>query len=92
MNIAHIEKKGDQLLTEFGLKMAPVPVETIVTHFGIQVSYASSDEYSGILIRKIFNIGPLMAIAKKTTVNQIITVYEIDRASHSSAVAAGSKV
>ncbi|PIT88668.1 MAG: hypothetical protein COU29_02785 [Candidatus Magasanikbacteria bacterium CG10_big_fil_rev_8_21_14_0_10_36_32] len=46
-----IQAKVRKLLTDFDVSRAPVPVEQIAQQLGIQVSYAPSTEYSGMLIR-----------------------------------------
>ncbi|MBI2037836.1 MAG: ImmA/IrrE family metallo-endopeptidase [Candidatus Magasanikbacteria bacterium] len=45
-------EKTKEILDSFGIKKAPVPVEYIVAQYGINISYAPSKEYSGVLIRK----------------------------------------
>ncbi|HSR88793.1 MAG TPA: ImmA/IrrE family metallo-endopeptidase [Candidatus Udaeobacter sp.] len=55
-----IQAKVRKILTHFKVTEAPVPVEQIAEKMNIQISYAPSVEYSGILIRK--NGGALMGI------------------------------
>jgi Zn-dependent peptidase ImmA (M78 family) len=45
-------EKSKEILDSFGIKNAPVPVEYVVAQYGINISYAPSKDYSGILIRK----------------------------------------
>lgn len=40
------------LLEEFSIKSVPVPIEEMVEKGGIEISYAPSAEYSGMLLRK----------------------------------------
>ena len=47
-----IQKKVTEIFQQFGITEVPVPVEDIVEKLGIRISYAPSDEYSGMLIRK----------------------------------------
>lgn len=55
-----IQAKVRKILTHFKVTGAPVPVEQIAEKMNIQINYAPSFEYSGILIRK--NGGALMGI------------------------------
>ena len=41
-----------KVLKDFSITSVPVDVETIVKKMGIEISYAPSNDYSGILIRK----------------------------------------
>ena len=45
-------KKTKEILEHFSIKKAPVPVEHIIAQYGINIGYAPSDNYSGVLIRK----------------------------------------
>jgi len=55
-----IQAKIRLLLSKFDVSQAPVPVEQIAEKMNIQISYAPSSEYSGMLIRK--GNGALMGI------------------------------
>ena len=44
--------KSNEILKTFSISSAPIPVESIAESLGIKISYAPSNEYSGILIRK----------------------------------------
>jgi len=44
--------KIKKILEDFLIESAPVPVEVIAKKMGIEISYAPSADYSGILIRK----------------------------------------
>lgn len=52
MNKKRLEVGTQKILTKFGIRQAPIPIEEIAASFKIKISYASSDDYSGILIRK----------------------------------------
>ncbi len=52
MNKQIVELKAQKILIEFGIYNPPVPIEEIVDKLGIKVSFAPSNDYSGILIRK----------------------------------------
>ncbi len=55
-----VQAKIRRILSHFKISQAPVPVEQIAEKMNIQISYAPSSEYSGILIRK--EGGALMGI------------------------------
>jgi len=55
-----IQIKIRALLSQFKVTQAPIPVEQIAEKMNIQISYAPSSEYSGMLIRK--GDGALMGI------------------------------
>ena len=44
--------KINKILQDFSIQSAPIPVEVIAQKMGIEISYAPSTDYSGILIRK----------------------------------------
>lgn len=50
--IKNIEVRVRMILSEHQIAKAPVIVEDIAKKMGIQVNYAPSDKYSGMLIRK----------------------------------------
>lgn len=50
--IKNIEIEARKLLSKYEVSEVPVPVEDIAKNMGIKISYAPSDEYSGMLIRK----------------------------------------
>lgn len=50
--IKNIEIEARKLLTKFEITGVPIQVDDIAKKMGIQISYAPSDEYSGMLIRK----------------------------------------
>lgn len=52
ITIKRIEIESRKYLDKFDIKQAPVPIEDIAEKMGIKISYAPSDEYSGMLIRK----------------------------------------
>lgn len=52
INRKRIEVEAQKLLTRFGAGIIPVPVEDIVKQLGIRLSFAPSEDYSGILIKK----------------------------------------
>lgn len=47
-----IEKKAEEILSEFNIKTIPTPVEEISNRLSIQISRAPSKDFSGLLIRK----------------------------------------
>lgn len=47
-----INKKIKKILDDFNIKEAPVPVEEVITKLGIKISYAPSNDYSGMIIKK----------------------------------------
>lgn len=52
MNKTIIELQAQKILNKFSIRQAPVPIEEIVAKLGIKMSYAPSEDYSGMLIRK----------------------------------------
>lgn len=52
ITIKRIEIEARKYLDKFDVRQAPVPIEDIAEKMGIKISYAPSDEYSGMLIRK----------------------------------------
>lgn len=50
--IKNIEVESRKLLSKHAITEIPVPVEDIAKKMGIKISYAPSEEYSGMLIRK----------------------------------------
>jgi Zn-dependent peptidase ImmA (M78 family) len=50
--VKRIEIESRKYLDKFNIKEAPVPIEEIAEKMGIKISYAPSEEYSGMLIRK----------------------------------------
>ncbi len=47
-----VELKANKILLEFNVREVPVDIENIADKLGIKISYAPSEEYSGMLIRK----------------------------------------
>lgn len=47
-----IELRANKILLDSDIHYAPVDIEKVTDRLGIKVSYAPSDEYSGMLIRK----------------------------------------
>lgn len=47
-----INSKAKEVLKSFNSLKVPVPVQEIIEKLGIKVSFAASDKYSGVLIRK----------------------------------------
>lgn len=46
------EISANKIISKFDIQETPVPVENIAEGLGIQIRYAHSDDYSGILVRK----------------------------------------
>ena len=49
------KQQAEKILTDFAIATAPVDVKCIAEKLGIEISYAPSTKYSGILIRKSDN-------------------------------------
>jgi Zn-dependent peptidase ImmA (M78 family) len=47
-----VKKKINEIFERFNITHVPIPVEDIAKDLDIKISYAPSEEYSGILIRK----------------------------------------
>lgn len=50
--ISEIEKRADEVLKEAKLRKIPIAVEDIASHFKLRIGRASSDHFSGMLLRK----------------------------------------
>lgn len=47
-----IELRANKILQDLSIRKAPVDVEKVAEHLGIKISFAPSEEYSGMLLRK----------------------------------------
>lgn len=52
ISLKDIEQKAEEVLASNGIKTAPVPIEEIANKENILVSYATSNDFSGVLFRK----------------------------------------
>ena len=52
MNTKQIDIQAEKILSGFGLKDIPVPIEKIVKSFDIEIGRAPSSKFSGLLLRK----------------------------------------
>ena len=77
-----IETKAQEVLDQVGIRTSPVLVEKIAKHFDIEVKRGPSDEFSGLLLRKV-DKAFIAVNSNEAKVRQRFTIaHELGRQNH----------